>query len=81
MRLADLGVERFLIASSLLVVIAQRLVRVTCEHCAAPYEPESRVLEPLGVRALTWPAGPSSRVTAASFAAGPVTGVGWAPSR
>jgi general secretion pathway protein E len=35
-RLIDLGVESFLIASSMRVVVGQRLVRVLCEHCKAP---------------------------------------------
>jgi general secretion pathway protein E len=37
-RLIDLGVESFLIASSLRIVIGQRLVRVLCEHCKTPYK-------------------------------------------
>jgi general secretion pathway protein E len=36
-RLIDLGVESFLIASSIRIVVGQRLVRVLCEHCKAPY--------------------------------------------
>jgi general secretion pathway protein E len=36
-RLIDLGVESFLIASSLRIIVGQRLVRVLCEHCKAPY--------------------------------------------
>lgn len=36
-RLVDLGVEPWIVANSLLAVIAQRLVRVLCEHCATPY--------------------------------------------
>ena len=39
MRLKDMGVEPFLLASSLEVVMAQRLVRVLCEHCKEPYTP------------------------------------------
>ena len=35
-RLRDMGVEPFLLASSLLGVLAQRLVRVLCPHCKAP---------------------------------------------
>jgi general secretion pathway protein E len=38
-RLIDMGCEPFLIATSLLAVIAQRLVRVLCPHCKMPYEP------------------------------------------
>lgn len=37
MRLVDLGVEPWIVANSLLAVIAQRLVRVICDDCAKPY--------------------------------------------
>jgi general secretion pathway protein E/type IV pilus assembly protein PilB len=36
-RLVDLGVEPWIVANSILAVVAQRLVRVLCPHCAAPY--------------------------------------------
>jgi len=42
MRLIDMGVEPFLVASSLLGVIAQRLVRKVCENCREPYQPTSQ---------------------------------------
>ena len=35
----DMGIESFLIASSLLGVVGQRLIRRVCEHCAEPYLP------------------------------------------
>jgi general secretion pathway protein E len=35
-RLTDMGVENYLITSSLVAVLAQRLVRVICTHCKAP---------------------------------------------
>ncbi|MFZ5928760.1 MAG: type II secretion system ATPase GspE [Acidobacteriota bacterium] len=35
-RLTDMGVENYLICSSLVAVLAQRLVRVICPHCKAP---------------------------------------------
>ena len=38
-RLIDMGVEPFLVASSLLGVVAQRLVRVLCPHCRQEYRP------------------------------------------
>jgi general secretion pathway protein E len=38
-RLIDMGIEPFLIASSLTVVLAQRLVRMVCPHCKVSYEP------------------------------------------
>lgn len=37
-RLIDMGVEPFLIASSLVAVLAQRLVRTICHYCKEPYE-------------------------------------------
>ncbi|MCX6115305.1 MAG: type II secretion system ATPase GspE [Proteobacteria bacterium] len=37
-RLLDMGVEPFLVSSSLLAVVAQRLVRRLCKHCRVPYE-------------------------------------------
>jgi len=38
-RLIDMGVEPFLIASSLIGVVAQRLIRIICPHCKESYEP------------------------------------------
>src|SRR5207237_9133587 len=35
-RLTDMGVENYLITSSLVAVLAQRLVRVICQHCKSP---------------------------------------------
>jgi MSHA biogenesis protein MshE len=37
-RLLDMGVPRYMVATSLQAVLAQRLVRVICESCAEPYE-------------------------------------------
>ena len=38
-RLLDMGVPRYMVALSIQMVLAQRLVRVTCENCAVPYAP------------------------------------------
>jgi len=38
-RMIDLGVDRFLLSSSLLAVISQRLVRKICPHCKTAYRP------------------------------------------
>ncbi|MFB3880478.1 MAG: GspE/PulE family protein [Armatimonadota bacterium] len=48
-RLLDMGVEPFLIASSVIGVIGQRLVRMVCRNCKTTYRPESKVLDELGV--------------------------------
>jgi len=48
-RMIDMGCEPFLIASSLLGVIAQRLVRVLCPHCKAPHTPSDADLLTLGI--------------------------------
>lgn len=48
-RLIDMGCEPFLIATSLLGVISQRLVRVLCPHCKAPYQPSALEMKNLGI--------------------------------
>lgn len=40
-RLADMGMEPFLVASSLVAVVAQRLVRTICPYCREAFEPAS----------------------------------------
>ncbi len=47
-RLVDLGADPFLIASSLLLVLAQRLARRVCRSCATAEEPPTELLERLG---------------------------------
>jgi general secretion pathway protein E len=48
-RLVDMGVEPFLIASSLLAVLAQRLVRRICPDCKEPFHPGEATLEELAL--------------------------------
>ena len=48
-RLMDIGCEPFLIATSILGVIAQRLVRLLCSHCKIPYEPTPFELASMGL--------------------------------
>ncbi|MBL8957637.1 MAG: type II secretion system ATPase GspE [Myxococcaceae bacterium] len=48
-RLVEMGVEPFLVASSLTGVLAQRLVRRVCESCRQPYKPSDTELEKLGM--------------------------------
>jgi type IV pilus assembly protein PilB len=46
-RLIDMGVEPFLLASSLEGILAQRLVRRICPKCKEPYQPEESLLRSL----------------------------------
>src|SRR6185503_14659215 len=48
-RLIDMGVEPFLISSSVLAMMAQRLVRLICPHCREPFTPDSEMLAELGL--------------------------------
>ncbi len=47
-RLLDMGIEPYLLATTVEAVVAQRLVRVLCERCVESYEPSPQVLEQLG---------------------------------
>jgi len=47
-RLVDMGLEPFLISSSLEAVLAQRLVRRICRQCRQEYEPDSDMIDLLG---------------------------------
>ncbi len=48
-RLMDMGVEPFLISSSLTGVVAQRLVRTICDDCKTSYKPPAKALKQLGM--------------------------------
>lgn len=48
-RLIDMGIEPFLVASSLICVLAQRLIRVVCPHCKEPYIPSDQELSYLNI--------------------------------
>jgi MSHA biogenesis protein MshE len=45
LRLADMGVPRYMVAYSLQAVVAQRLLRVNCESCSKPRQPEPQEVE------------------------------------
>jgi type II secretory ATPase GspE/PulE/Tfp pilus assembly ATPase PilB-like protein len=49
LRLIDLGLEPYLVASGLLAVIAQRLVRVVCSECKTPVTHGSDILAKIGL--------------------------------
>jgi general secretion pathway protein E len=48
-RLMDMGIERFLVSSSVIAILAQRLVRVICEECKEAYVPDKESLESIGL--------------------------------
>jgi general secretion pathway protein E len=48
-RLVDIGVEPFLLSSSILAVVAQRLIRVLCTNCKLPYTPDDTTLKSFGI--------------------------------
>lgn len=54
-RLVDMGIEPFLVASSLIGILAQRLVRKLCMECREPHSPTAEELRRLGLESL--PAG------------------------
>jgi len=45
----DIGIEPFLISSSVIAVAAQRLVRVLCEKCKESYSPDEMTLRNIGI--------------------------------
>jgi general secretion pathway protein E len=48
-RLIDMGIEPFLVSSSLMAVVAQRLVRHLCNHCKEEYTPTDEELMKIGI--------------------------------
>ena len=50
-RLIDMGIEPFLISSTLMAVLAQRLVRTICKNCRTPFEPTDDQLALLNLSA------------------------------
>ncbi len=56
-RLIDMGIEPFLVASSMVGLLAQRLVRRPCYECARPVKPLEETLRELGLDAKTFYAG------------------------
>jgi type IV pilus assembly protein PilB len=47
-RLTDMGIPPFLVSSSLLLIVAQRLARRVCGHCKEPYDADEAALVPYG---------------------------------
>jgi type IV pilus assembly protein PilB len=48
-RLVDIGVQPFLVASSVIAIMAQRLVRIVCPKCKGPDQPSSSELQASGL--------------------------------
>ena len=84
-RLVDMGVEPYLVASSLEAVLAQRLVRVLCTHCKqADNSPTAQALQGAGGHSrqtprFTAPSAAANAATPASSAGTPFSS-GWTPT-
>jgi general secretion pathway protein E len=61
-RLVDLGVQPFLVASSLMALLAQRLVRRVCSQCREAYEPSAEDLLSIGIKPEDFLSGKARRV-------------------
>ena len=48
-RLIDMGIESFLVTSSVLAILAQRLVRTVCTDCREEYTPDKESLQSIGI--------------------------------
>jgi len=68
-RLLDMGIENFLIASSVTAVLSQRLVRRVCTYCTTTYEPSKQELAFLDAVGGTRPARGFVRGTGCNFCA------------
>ena len=53
-RLVDMGVEPFLVSSSIVAIVAQRLLRRLCNECKEAYEPSRQEMKDLGVNPATF---------------------------
>jgi len=56
-RLVDMGIEPFLVASSLVAILAQRLLRTLCPHCKEHHTPSAEELAEVGLTARACPKG------------------------
>jgi general secretion pathway protein E len=74
-RLVEMGVQPFHISSSLMAVLAQRLVRRLCPKCRAPYLPSDEDLRSLGIDARAFAPLDGSRGPAAAVSGKPRTPV------
>jgi len=49
LRLQDMGIEKYQVATALLIIVGQRLVRVLCPHCREPYSAQGDELHSIGL--------------------------------
>jgi general secretion pathway protein E len=73
-RLVDLGVQPFLVASSLMALLAQRLVRRVCIQCREAYEPSDEDILSIGIKPADFASGKARRVKFKGVDAGPPPG-------
>jgi type II secretory ATPase GspE/PulE/Tfp pilus assembly ATPase PilB-like protein len=52
-RMMNMGIEPFLICSSVLAIVAQRLLRRICEHCKENHKVSENIMDKVGMSALT----------------------------
>lgn len=50
MRLTEMGIEPFLVSTSVIGIVAQRLVRRICQHCKEKYTPDNVIVKYLGLK-------------------------------
>ena len=73
-RLIDMGVKPFLVASAVMAILAQRLIRILCKECKESYDPTDVELRSIGLARdrsrRTGSTGPWAAARAASMATG-----------
>ena len=77
-RLVDMGVPSYLVASSVVAIMAQRLVRVVCQKCKQPYTPSEATLQSAGVTPEQTAAQPSAGGEDVPTVRGPGSAAHWA---
>lgn len=62
-RLIDMGIEKYLLASTLLLLAAQRLVRLLCPDCKQPYRPSQEEIDQFAAESLVTPLPDTTKLT------------------
>ena len=79
-RLIDMGVPAYLVASSVVAIMAQRLVRVVCQKCKQPYTPTETLLEAAGITPEMAATATFSKGRGCGNCQGPASAGGWESS-